>query len=169
MERFWGRGPNRNSAPRKRSVVCSFWPFPRHKKSSPDTYRASDPSEVWMHSHCQTVLRLALRHRPCLPESLFTWFQTHSKRSLRSSSKSHSKKRQGGSDLIDTEVNTRDLSHLSFSRPPPRITSAVEEQLSKVLHACCCLLLFPGTHWSPPVPVTILFTLHLSLLTALLM
>ncbi|KAL3146015.1 hypothetical protein ABBQ38_015372 [Trebouxia sp. C0009 RCD-2024] len=103
MVRFWGRGPNRNSAPRKRSLVCSFWPFDRHKKSSSDTYRVSDPSE------------------------------THSKRSLRSSSKSHSKKRQGSvSDLIDTVVNTRDLSHLSFSRPPPRVTSAVREQLAKI-------------------------------------
>ena len=78
------------------------------------------------------------------PESQFTLFQTHSKRSLRSSSKSHSKKRQGGSDLIDTEVNTRDLSHLSFTRQPPRITSAVKEQLSKVPYPCC-LLLFLGT------------------------
>lgn len=102
MVRFWGRGPNRNSAPRKRSVACSFWPFDRHKKSNTDTYRVSDPSE------------------------------THSKRSLRSSSKSHSRKRQGGSDLIDTEVNERDLSHLSFSRQPPRLNSAVREQLSKI-------------------------------------
>ena len=60
-------------------------------------------------------------------------YQTHSKRSLRSSSKSQSRKRQGGSDLIDTEVNERDLSHLSFSRQPPRLNSAVREQLSKVL------------------------------------
>ncbi len=45
MVRFWGRA-NRNSAPRKRSVACSFWPFDRHKKSNPDNYRASEPSEV---------------------------------------------------------------------------------------------------------------------------
>lgn len=68
-------------------------------------------------------------------------YQTHSKRSLRSSSKSHSRKRQGGSDLIDTEVNERDLSHLSFSRQPPRLNSAVREQLSKVLmpSAAACI------------------------------
>lgn len=101
MVRFWGRA-TRNSAPRKRSVACSFWPFDRHKKSNPDNYRASEPSE------------------------------THSKRSLRSNSKSHTRKRQVDSDLIDSVVNDRDLSHLSFSRPAPQSTPAIRELLAKI-------------------------------------
>ena len=134
MVRFWGRA-NRNSAPRKRSVACSFWPFDRHKKSNPDNYRASEPSEV--HLDEQSCCLLLLLCTAVTYQYNSECLQTHSKRSLRSSSKSHSRKRQVDSDLIDSVVNDRDLSHLSFSRPAPLSTPAIRELLAKV-NLCWC-------------------------------
>ena len=134
MIRFWGRA-NRNSAPRKRSVICSFWPFDRHKKSNPENYRGSEASEVTTQAHSQT------RQTPDVPSVVAAEaaapsqlrcdnLQTHSKRSLRSS-RSHSRKRQVSTDLIDSVVNECDLSHLSSSRPAPQLTPATQELLLK--------------------------------------
>ena len=135
MVRLWGRS-SRSSAPRKRFVACSFWPFDRKKAQAGDLYRTNEPSEVFFH----VAPGFADSSPMQLPQCANTFLQTHSKRSLHPSSRSASSRsgtrqkqlQATGSGLIDSEINLRDLSHLSFTRPAPKSSPAIHELLSKV-------------------------------------